>query len=219
VSLFYPALLVSIFLILLAVRIITGKKITQKEFWNFSILPVLFSSSLAVYSLLLVNQAVIHLLFLLNLLISYFYLKNIYPGKPNFLENISSYGNLLVIFFSFSAIYGLEAFLGPPLWILILSAAAVVILAVYQIFLANKLSVSPAYIFLVALLLAQLAWAIYFLPFNYNALGLIAVICYYPLIGLFKLSLVGKLTARSVKFYLISGLAFLILILLTTKWA
>jgi hypothetical protein len=92
-------------------------------------------------------------------------------------------------------------------------------LAVYQIFLANKLSVSPAYIFLVALLLAQLAWAIYFLPFNYNALGLIAVICYYPLIGLLKLSLVGKLTARSVKFYLISGLAFLILILLTTKWA
>jgi hypothetical protein len=237
-NLFYPALLISNFLILLAARIITGKKITRKEFWNFSIWPILFSSSLAVYSLLLVNQIVIQLLFILNLLLSYFYLKNIYYSSSaqwddgglahrssaprseggDFLENISAYGNLLTIFFSFAAIYGLEAFLGLPLWILILSAAVIVGLVIYQVFWANKFFASPAYIFLAALLLAQLAWAIYFLPFNYNALGLIAAVCYYLLIGLIKSSLAGKLTGRGVKFYLVSGSAFLILLLLTAKW-
>jgi hypothetical protein len=223
-SLFYAALAISSLLLLLAVRIITGKKITTREFWSFSIFPVLFSGSLAAYSTLIVilNPLIIHGLFLLNLFLSYIYLKNIYRGEwRDFLENISSYGNLLTVFFSFSAIYGLESFLGLPIWLLILASAAVIALIVYQIFWANKtLSRSTApYIFLADLLLVQLAWAIYFLPFNYNALGLIAAICYYLLIGFIKLSLAEKLNRRSVNAYLASGFISLLLILLTTKWA
>jgi len=134
-GLFYVALAVSDLLLLLAVRLITGKKTTSKEFWNFSILPVLFSSALAVYSLLVVNHTIVHVLFVLNLLFSYFYLKNTYRGEQKkFLENVSAYENLLTIFFSFSAIYGLESFIGLPVWILILCSAAVVVLVIYQVF-------------------------------------------------------------------------------------
>ena len=188
-SLFFIALGISDLLLLAAVRLITGKRILSRDFWNFSIFPVLFSSSLAAYSILIVNPIIIHSLFVLNLFFSYIYLKNIYRvEQKDFLENISSYGNLLIIFFSFSVIYGLESFLGAPIWLLVLCSAAVVILIFYQIFWANKIKAENilAYILLAGLLLVQLAWAIYFLPFNFNTLGLLAAICYYLLVGFAK---------------------------------
>ncbi|MDD4901865.1 MAG: hypothetical protein PHE24_01890 [Patescibacteria group bacterium] len=221
-NLFYPALIASNLLLLIAVRLITGKKIISQEFWNFSILPLLLSSSLAFYSLFAVNQYVIHFLYLLNFGLSYYYLKNIYQGgQRDFLENISSYGNLLTVFFSFAVIYAQESFLGWPIWLLILCSAALVILVIYQILWANGITArnALAYVFLAGLLLVQLAWAIYFLPFNYNTLGLIATVAFYLLSGFIKLSLADKLTSRSIKLYLSSGSISLVLIFLTTKWA
>ena len=221
-GLFYIALGLSVLSYLVAIRVITGLKAKTVAFWNFSILPILFTSSLAIYSLLIVNHVLIHILFAINFLFGYFYLKNIYRGeKTDFLENISSYGNLLTVFFTFSVIYGLESFLGWPIWILILCSAAVILLIVYQVLWTNRVKGEGilGYIFLSGLLMAQLSWAIYFLPFNFNTLGLIATICYYLLIGFIKLSLADKLTKRSLKLYLASGIIFLLLILLTTKWA
>jgi hypothetical protein len=221
-GLFFWVLAISNLLLLLAVTRITGKRITSWEFWNFSIFPVLFSSSLAVYSLLVVNQIVVQLLFVISLGFNYFYLKNIYRGERNeFLENISSYGNLLTMFFSLSSIYGLASFLGWPIWMLALGATAIIFVIVYQIFWANQIKADNvlAYVSLISLLLTQLIWAIYFLPFNYNALGLIATICYYLIIGLVKLTLAEKLTNRNLKLYLALGSVFLILIFLTAKWA
>jgi hypothetical protein len=220
-KLFYAALIVSSFLFLLAVKKITGKKTKDKEFWNFSILPILFSGSVAAYSLLITNHFFVHLLFLLNFAFSFYYLKNIYQGKQGeFLENISSYGNFLIVFFSFSVIYGLKTFLNVPVWILISVAAVVMILIISQIFWANKVTSrsNTIFIFIACLILTQLAWVLYFLPFNYNALGLILAICYYVLIGMIKLCLSEKLTARNIKLYLISGLSGIFLILLTAKW-
>jgi hypothetical protein len=220
-KLFYAAVIVSSLLFLLAVKKITGKKIWGKEFWYFSILPILFSGSVAAYSLLITNHFFIHLLLLLNFSFSFYYLKNIYQGKQgDFLENISSYGNFLIVFFSFSVIYGLKTFLNIPVWISILVVAMVMILMICQIFWANKVisRTNTVFIFIACLVLTQLAWVLYFLPFNYNALGLILAICYYMLIGLIKLCLSEKLTTRNIKLYLISGLSGIFLILLTAKW-
>jgi hypothetical protein len=220
-GLFYAVLAVSSVLLLIAVRRITGKKINTAEFWNFSIFPILFSGSLAAYSLLIVNHFIIHFLFVLCLVFNYFYLKNIYRGEEkDFLESISSYGNLLIVFFSFAAIFGFEAFLGLPIWMLVIGSAVVVMLVVYQIFWVNKIKENVlAYAFLAGLLMTEIIWAVYFLPFNFNTLGLLAAICYYLMIGFVKLSLAEKLTARNIKFYLVTGSIFLILILLTAKWA
>jgi hypothetical protein len=221
-SLFYYALFFSNLLLLAAVAVITGKKIISRDFWSFTIFPLLFSSAVAVYSLLLTNHYLIQFLFALDFFIILYYLKNIYRGEQKeFLENISSYGNFLAIFFIFSALYGLRAFLNTPVWILILSAAAVIILIIYQIFWAVKLlsARSLVYIFLACLIIIQLSWALYFLPFNHNTLGLILAICYYMIIGLLKSSLGGKLTARVLKLYLFSGFSGITLLLLTAKWA
>jgi hypothetical protein len=219
---FFAVLVISNLLLIIAIARITGKKINSKEFWNFCILPIIFSSFLAIYSLLVVNHYLVQILFILNLFFIFYYLKNIYQGKKSvFLENVSSYGNFLAIFFSFSVIYGLKAFLNTPIWVLILVAAVVIILVIHQTLWAYKTQLESRiiYVFIGCLVLVQIAWAIYFLPFNYNILGLILTICYYMLIGLVKASLGEKLTKRTVKLYLVSGLSCILILLLTAKWA
>lgn len=221
-SFFYIALASSNVLMFLAIAVVTRKKINSAEFWNFLILPFIFSNFLAVYSLLIVNQYIIQFLFALNFFFTVFYLKNIYKGKMGgWLENISSYGNFLAIFFSFSAIYGLKAFLNTQLWILVLAATVVTILIVHQTFWACKIRFQSgfAHILISCLIIIQIAWALYFLPFNYNTLGLILAICYYMLIGLTKASFAEKLTSRNLKLYLVFGLGSILIILLTAKWA
>jgi hypothetical protein len=220
-GLFFGVLAASELVLLIAVRVITGKKIISRELWNFSIFPLLFSGSLAAYSLLIVNHLAVHFLFALNAFFIYYYLKNIYRGEQkDFLENISSFGNLLTVFFSFSVIYGLESFLGSPIWLLIVCSAALIMIIIYQILWANAVKAENvlAYVFLSGLLLTEIAWAVYFLPFNYNTLGLLVTICYYLLVGFIKLSSGEKLTNRNIKLYLVSGCASLLLILLSAKW-
>ena len=221
-SFFYTTLLLSNLFLALAITRITGKKINTVEFWNFCILPLIFSNFLAAYSLLVVNHYIIQFLFVINLFFILLYLKNIYQGeRGGFLENFSSYSNFLAIFFSFSVIYGLKVFLDMPVWILVLVAAVVIVLVIHQIFWAYKVrfEASIIYTLISCLVLVQIAWAIYFLPFNYNTLGLILAICYYMLIGLIKSSFGGKLTSRNLKLYLISGLGSILILLLTAKWA
>jgi|WetSurMetagenome_2_1015567.scaffolds.fasta_scaffold12602_4 hypothetical protein len=220
--LFYLALILSNLLLLAATAVVSEKKIISREFWNFSIFPILFSMAIAAYSLFLINHYFIQLFFILNFFITLFYLKNIYQGERNdFLENISSYGNFLAVFFIFSAAYGLRAFLSVPVWILILATAVLVVLIVYQIFWANKI-LAPQnfiYIFIACLLIIQISWALYFFPFNHNILGLILAICYYMIIGLLKSSIVGKFTTRVLKLYIFFGFSGIILLLLAAKWA
>jgi hypothetical protein len=219
---FYGALALSILLIIAAVGKITGKKIKEREFWNLCILPVLFSGSIAAYSLLTANLFLVHFLFALNFFFTLYYLFNIRQnGREEFLENVSAYGNFLTAFFIFSVIYGLKDFLNAPVWILILAAAAAVALIVYQVLWANKIAAasSAAYIFLSSLVITQLAWSLYFLPFNYNALGLILAACYYMLIGLVKSSLAGKLNPKAARLYLVFGLSAIFLAMLTANWS
>jgi len=164
-SLFYWCLIISIALILVSVQIISGKKIFSRDYWNFCIFPVLFSGSLAAYSLLQVGNFTIQLLYLFDAIFIFYYLKNIYAGqRDEFLENISSYGNFFTIFFSFAAIYGLSDFLGAPVWILVLAAAAIITLIIYQIFWVNRVSLAAASTFMLlsCLTLIEIGWALFF---------------------------------------------------------
>lgn len=225
--LFYFILIAINLLIFFSLKKIKGKKITEKSLWNISILPIFFSTSLMIYSALITNNFFIHFLFVVNLLFTYYYLKSAYfkdtehGGVKDSFENISSYGNFLTLFFASASIYGLKAFLGIPVWLLIIAMAIIILLIVYEAIWANRIKIRQggAYILIVCLLLIQIAWSIYFLPLNHNTLGLILAICYYILIGLTKSFLRDNLNRRTIKLYLIFGLGSIVLILLTAKWA
>lgn len=195
--------------------------------YNFLILPILFAASATSYTVFLPSKFLIHFIFVIISLFLYFYFKNIYfylisPRfyRKNALENISSYGNFLVILFTFSTFLGLQLFLGVKVWILALASGLIVCLVTYQVLLANDLYFKKnlIYIFLNSLILIELFWAASFLPLSYKSVGLILAICYYMLIGISRFYLKGKTEEKKIKLYLLFGTISILAVILSSKW-
>lgn len=223
----YLAVVLSVCLILFAVRQFIVECGSGEKWWNFIIFPVFFLLNVAAYSTIIGSKIIIHLLFLVNAIFLYFYLRSAYyyfisPLKYKNLtfEMISLFGNFLAFFFFVSFVYDLESALNLPAWPLMLMITLASALMVYQGFWASglKSSLNFLYITIGALVLLELAWSISFLPLNFNIAGLILAICYYMITGLIKFHLSDKLDKKIIKTYLISGLISIFLILLTARW-
>lgn len=199
----------------------------DRQWWNYLILPAVMSTAVTAYSVFLNSRPLIQLLFILDSVFLYFYLRHIYyyllePGSYEAfsIENISSYISWFSFFFLAAAVYGLESFLNFPIFQLALIILAAAALINYQIIWVNKIELKKAlpYLLVSCLILAELGWSIFFLPFNYNISGLLLAICFYVTSGLVKNHLLDKLDLSKVKIYLILGLASLFLILFTARW-
>lgn len=217
----------SILIIFFTARRFCRESLIDKNWWNFSILPIIFLIAVIFYSTMLQNALTIQVIFALVLIFLYFYLRFSYyylirpvSYKVASIENISSYVNLISVFLFSASIYGLEAFLNFPVWPLMLVLAIFSGLAIYQIFWTSKieLKASLIYVIICPLVIIELAWALSFLPLNYNVSGLILAICYYVLIGLTKLKLLDMLDMPKVKLYLYFGLISILVVLLTSRW-
>ncbi len=200
--------------------------VSDEKWWNFLILPSIFLTTLSAYSVLK-NGAVIQALFFLNVVFLYFYLRSIYYyldkplsfHKEDF-ENISSAGGFISFFFISSTVYGLESFLNFSFWPLVVVLIAASSLVLYQFLFANAGGNKnySVYIVSAALILAELAWSISFLPLNFNLAGLILAIFYYLLSGLTKAHLIGKLNKKTIESYLFFSFGIILITLLTARW-
>jgi len=225
---FYYCLVLLFVIISISIFAIAKKaKEPSSKWYIFLILPLFFIFSTVAYTILLSSNFLIQLVFALDVLFLYFYYKNIYyflirPKfyRENALENLSSYGNFLIIFFAFSAFFGFQSFLGIKTWILILISAPVIWLVTYQVILTNGILFKNGliYILLNTVILIELFWSASFLPLNYNGIGLILAICYYMLIGIIRFNLKGKEGEKKIKFYLLFGIISILAIILSSKW-
>lgn len=219
-----------LFILLLIVISITylasAKKISIASWWNFLILPFIFISSLSFYISLISNRFIIHLLIIVGVIFVFSYLKDsakFFLGKEGDkngrLENISSYGNFLSFFFLAASTYGLKSFFGISNLVLVPSFFAGAWLLVHQSVWVNNIKLKEERFFtlIITLILIEIAMAAYFLPFNYNALGLILAICYYMLIGIAK-SFFRSSNKWSIRSYLILGFLSILVILLSSQW-
>lgn len=203
------------------------ESVMERGWWNFSILPIFFSSAIIVYSVLLDNQTAIQLLFFIDLIFLYFYLRFSYyylikPSgyKVSSIENLSSYANFFSYFLISAALFGLQSYLSIWVWPLMVILVFTSILAIYQLFWANKIKIRESLLFIIipSLILLELGWSISFLPLNFNIAGLILSICYYVTIGLTRLYLANDLEKDKVRLYLSLGISSILLILLTARW-
>jgi len=223
----YVILVLAVLLFLFTLRQFKQASLKKEKWWNFLILPSCFYVGLIVFSSLIPNKLLVQLLFIFNIVFLYFYFRSLYYYliKPDFyqdqsLENFSSYGNFLAFYFIASAIYGLQAFLNIPVWLLVLVMLVVIGLIVYQIIWINKINIHVGlfYILLACLILVELAWSVTFLPLSFYILGLILSICYYMLIGLIRYYLLNRLDKKIIKLYLIFGFSSIFMVLLTARW-
>jgi len=226
-TMIYVVIVVSVLLIFFALWQFARASSVDKAWWNFLILPALLVLSVIVYSSLQTAGWFVQFLFFLNLVIcylffrfSYYYLLNPLSYKISSIENLSLYGNFLIFFFIAASLFGFQLFLNAPAWLSTLAVALFSALIVYQVFWANKIKIRGNLFFLLVLvlILAELAWAISFLPLDNNIAGFTLAIFYYMMIGLVRMELVSGLSKDKLRFYLGFGFTSIVIILLTARW-
>jgi len=226
-TMIYVVLVVSVLLIFFTLWQFARASTVDKAWWNFFILPALLVIAVIVYSSLQSVGWLVQILFFLNLLIcyiffrfSYYYLLNPLSYKISSIENLSLYGNFLIFFFIAASLFGFQSFLNTPVWQITIIIALFSALIGYQVFWANKIKVKEniAFLLIIALVLAELAWAISMLPLDNNIAGFTLAIFYYMMIGLVRMELVSGLSKDKLRLYLGFGFASMIIILLTARW-
>lgn len=223
----YISLVLSNLLIFFSFWHFTRQSTIDKEWWNYATLPSLVTSAVIAYSVFLSSKGIIQLLFIFSVVFLYIYLRHVYYyllSPTNYevfsIENLSSYLNFISFFLFASSVYGVQLFLGLPIWPLEIFMLFISGLSFFQMVWVNKIDIKAGmpYILICSLVVLELSWAFSFLPFNFNILGLCLSVCYYVLTGLAKNFLQDKLNEKNVKAYLIFGSISLLLIIITAKW-
>lgn len=223
----YILLAIANILIFLTVFIFYKRSTIKGGWWNYLVFPFTLVNCLISYSVLVNQKILLHSLFIIGALLIYWYLKLVFLflNKPSFyrpssLENLSLYGNFLVVFLLFASLFGWQSFINTPIWAASLIALFFVVLINYQSFWSNKIPFKRAGIFILvnSLLLIELFWVATFLPFNFNISGFLLALCYYLTLGPTRLHLLGKLNKKEIKIFLSVSAVSILLILLTSQW-
>lgn len=222
VEFFYWIIIGLNLLIAVSLYKISRLKLRSRRFRKHLILPFFFLNGLSAYLLLSSNTLVWQLLAVVLTFFVYYYLRQIYFQYILEMtvrwDNLSYYFSFLALFFVFSFVFGSQnSLLSSTTSVLVFLLTAV--LLTYQVFWAQGLLKSQNYvfIFLIALVLVEIAWVFFYLPFSYNIGGIIIAIFYYLILGLTRPYLKNSLTGRKIKFYLSLSLGCVALILLTAR--
>ncbi len=193
--------------------------------WIFSVLPVFFSlSSLAL--LYLVTLAYEQQIFIF-LSAAMYYLSLLGASrlgdysKDQSALAMNAVAAFATIFFTFAGAYGFYLNFLVPLYYLMAVYLAVALLVSYQYFVIlnpEKKASIRIYSFLLALIMAELAWAMNFWPFGYLTAGVSALILYYVLWDMTRSHFLNLLSKKRVVANVAFFSALIILVLLSSKW-
>lgn len=226
----FASLVASSVMIIVSIRLMSLDNLIDRHWWNYSILPLSFFNGLNIYAAILPyknNIPLLQGLFILSAIFLYYYLRSAYyhlvlptAERSTNLENISSFGNFLSFFFIASTVFGLQSFLGVPSWQLIMIIVAVCLFLIYQAIWSLRASVNHnlPFILIGSLVISEIAWSLFYLPFNFNISGGILAVEYYILTGILRAYSHNKLDSKILKIYLGFGLLSIFVILITARW-
>ncbi len=223
INFFYILLFLINFLLFFSLKKISNKKIKDKEFLSYLILPFFFVNGLILYILLKESVYLIHLLFVLLIFFVYYYLRQLYLYSQDKTSvkwgNLSFYTSYLALFFVFSFVFGYRSSLSSIGFLTIVLTIATIMLT-YYMFWSYDLNKSNNFIIIlvIGIIMTELAWVFFFLPFNYNIIALILAILFYMITGITRLYLKESLNKKKIKFYFSVGFGSILLILLTAKF-
>jgi len=201
----------------------------DKKRLSFFVLPFLFINFLSFYSSLLINKWLIFGIVLLAMFFSYYYFvefrlrlnRDFDFNLGNFFV-LSDVEGLLLVFLGASFIYSLPYFLNFKNWMLLIIIVLILFFAIWQnILIVNKQKQKQETLrssFLFLLVLLPIVGSLFFLPFNFNVLGLILTLCYYTGLSFIRFHLSETLTNKKIKYNLIFIIVLLLTIFLTVRW-
>ncbi|MFA5130968.1 MAG: hypothetical protein WC467_00930 [Patescibacteria group bacterium] len=223
---FFVSLGLALLIIAYTVRALV-KKGSQKFWPIYIVAPAVFYLSFSFYSAIISSHVWIQLIFLLNAWFVYSYLKNIYyhfsfsaPEREIKLRRLLISGAFLSTFALAANLYGLTVFLN---WPFILLLASFIILSIFifgQFFMFQTKSSHDERLFLGlnVLILAEFAGVFFFLPLNYNVLGLLVAIIFYLLLLFNEWREENRLDFKNLKWPIIITTLIFIVVLLTARW-
>lgn len=200
---------------------------SNKKKYFYYILPFIFLSSLFFYSSLLVNKASVFVFLFLGLVFSFYYFKELKPSlsrdsslkKNKFFVWIDVLG-VLSIFLLSSFAYSLNYFINIENYFVLTLIVLVLFLSIWQTLSIYSLDKERVLFFSLIFLLSvsPIAWILFSLPFNYNFLGLLLLLCYYIGQKMMSLYLSNALSNRKIKYNLIFIISLLVFIFLILEW-
>jgi hypothetical protein len=223
---FFVSLSLGLMVITFSVRGIM--KENRSKFWPvFMLPPALFYLSLSFYSGILVSQFWIQAIFVLNVWFVFSYFRNLYhhfnfptPESEAKLRRLLKSGSFLSTFALAATLYGLPIFLSWNFSFLLLPfiAASFIIFGQFLIF-AKDIDREQIIFFIInVLVLAEFTGVLFFLPLNYNTLGLLVALVFYLLIIFNDWRFENRLNFKNIKWPLIILLVITILVLLSARW-
>jgi len=222
---FYSALALGVLLITLSVRSIVRQN-AAGDWPPFIISPVLFFLSFSTYATMIVGRFWIQLIFLLVAWFLFSYFKNLYyystysvPERADKLDSLLSGGGFLTIFAAAGVLFGLPTFLNWPLIATLLIFVPIVWLLLIQFFpLKVGWHPSGSLLFIMVMILTELAWVFSLLPLSFNLLAFFLAIAYYLSILIVRLDSRGGLVFSALKLPLILSAIAVLVLLLTARW-
>lgn len=214
-------------LVFLAVWQLAGRKFKETRFWLLVLTPLCFALGGSLFLSFLQGRFIKHFFALFLALALGIFLEVIYSKfhnrikyQPHSLENISFNLNIITVFFIASGFFSLITFLGFSFLFFWLLFIVIILLLNYQIIwlAGSRFSIGGWYLFIITLIMAEVFWAVNFLPTSIYVNGLLLTISYYLLAGLSRNWLLDIKEFKVVKRYLFTSLIILVIILITAKW-
>lgn len=150
----------------------------------------------------------------------YYFLFSNAKYRPNSLENISNYLNLLAIFFLYTSAFSFHILaVGRLRYTVILVFIATLFLA-WQTLWINKHvdSRNRYFILLLCVCLTEMYWALHYWPTGFLVNGLLLTTLFYLSLNLIRYYLTQALSKRLAYRYLIIGSIIIVTTLMTAQW-
>lgn len=216
-----------LFYLFLAVLIFKKYKI-DRSFFHFITLPLLFGLSSFSFTAFLTSPNTILAVSILSaaclyLIFRQYYLYFNFPFRyqPYSLESLSLYLSLITGFFLFASFFGADSLFHLKFYFLMGGLLLLTGLLIYQFFWIHKIPLgkSRLFIFSIALILAELFFAITYLPTGFYVNSFLLTVCLYLMLGFSKHFLTNTLTKRRVIIYSVLAIVSIAVVLFTAQWS
>ncbi|MFA6512055.1 MAG: hypothetical protein WCV86_02970 [Patescibacteria group bacterium] len=208
-------------------QVVIRDDLRSSSYWLLILAPLMLAFSAILFvgilansiwtTLVLVAVAVLLFWFFQNLLL---FAHHDERYQPHAIENISTYANLISVFFLSSTLASLLLYIRISQYALLAFGAAAFFLFVLQMLWVNKLSLREniAYLFILPLMLVQLLWTVFWLPTNFFVAGALITLMYYAVTNLARQHLLDRLEASVARRYLIIAFVGVLITLSTAQW-
>jgi len=214
-------------LVLALGQVAVRQTLGTQTFWLLLISPFLLTLTGFFFLSILTSNPLKYLLGGVIAVIFYWFLRNVVQFayedqryQPYAIENISTYANIVTVFFAASTLASLVFYLRISHFILLAASLVLFTLLILQMLWVHKIKIREhiGYLIILPIIFSQVLWATFWLPTNFFIAGMLLALSYYAATNLARHHLLGHLESFVVRRYLIIAIVGVLLTLTTAQW-